>query len=395
MKKIIIILFIFPLFTGATFAKQLTKSPFVPDDILNEFNLLSKEHKVNVCFKNFDPFIDEINKGLPMKIEGYNSKMDNDRYVKGIHAMGVIREFASTTNYAFISENFELQEFLFNKLFEWAEDKVLTKTKVCYTNIEKKFILKECEGYWKDPKGQDPAPTHDSSRTLEVVMMANYIYDFYFSNYKTNDTRHKVIKKWFKPFYKRIMYPDKFKGFGNSGGWFFPNIFIKHVENKNYKELIRKLVKGADQNLLKDGSIKNRTTRGNRALWYHHTGLGEAFIIMEMAKAANVKLPKNYEKKLLKAVELFHDAYLDHSVIEPWAKKKYNSYASNGKQDFRGDFNSTSHGTAWFNIIQYRYPNHRTSNFIKENMYPRARSLKVDQTLGISLGCIYNSLANR
>ena len=129
-------------------------------------------------------------------------------------------------------------------------------------------------------------------------------------------------------------------------------------------------------------------------MWYHHSALGEAFIIMEIAKAANVKLPKNYEKKLLKAVELFHDAYLDHSAIEPWAKKKYNSHASNGKQDFRSDFNSTSHGSAWFHILQYRYPDHRTSKFIKEEMYPRATSLKSDQILGISLGCIYNALAN-
>ena len=61
--------------------------------------------------------------------------MDNENRVKGIRAMDVFREFATTTNYAFISENFELQEFLFNKLFEWADDKALTKTKVCYTNL--------------------------------------------------------------------------------------------------------------------------------------------------------------------------------------------------------------------------------------------------------------------
>ena len=134
---------------------------------------------------------------------------------------------------------------------------------------------------------------------------------------------------------KRIKYVKEFTYFGNSAGFFFPNLSIKHSQNKKYKTLVKKLIKGSDKLLLKDGSIKDRTTRGNRALWYHHSALGEAFIIMEIAKAANVKLPKNYEKKLLKAVELFHDAYLDHSVIEPWAKKKYNSYASNGKQDFR------------------------------------------------------------
>ena len=395
MKKFLTTLVFFIFFIVNAKANQLSESPFIPDNVLNDFKSLSKEHKVNVCFKNFDPFIDKINEDLPIKIEGFNSKMDNNNKVKGTRAMDVFREFASTTNYAFISENFELQEFLFDKLFEWANDKALTKTKVCYTNIENRFILKECEGYWKDPKGQDPAPTHDSSRTLEVIMGLNYLYDFYFIDYKKDDLRHKVINEWIKPFHKRIKYVGEFTYFGNSAGWFFPNLSIKHSQNKKYKTLVKKLIEGSDKLLLNDGSIKDRTTRGNRALWYHHSALGEAFIIMEIAKAADVKLPKNYEKKLLKASELFHDTYLDHSVIEPWAKEQHNSHASNGKQDFRGDFNSISHDAAWFHIIQYRYPDHRTSEFIKENMYPRARSLKADQTLGISLGCIYNSLANK
>ena len=384
---------IFPFFTTIAYAKQLSKTPFVPDDVLNTFTSLSKEHKVKFCFKNFDPFIDKINEDLPLKIEGYNSKMDNENKVKGIRAMDVFKEFATTTNYAFISENFELQEFLFNKLFEWADDKALTKTKQCYRNTAKNSILKDCEGEWSDPEGQDLAPIKDATVTLEVIMGLNYLYNFYFVNYKIEDPRHKTINEWFKPFYKQIKPANKFY-MGNSAGWYFPNIALRHSDNKDYSGLIKKLVKGADKWVLSDGSIKNRTTRGNRALWYHHSGLGEAFVIMEIAKAADIKLPNNYEKKLLKAAELFHDTYLDHTVIEPWSKKKYNSQASNGKQDFRSDFNSTSHDAAWFHIIQYRYPNHRTSKFIKENMYPRATSLKADQKLGISLGCIYNALAN-
>ena len=384
---------IFPFFITITYAKQLSKTPFVPDDVLNTFTSLSKEHKVKFCFKNFDPFIDKINEDLPLKIEGYNSKMDNENKVKGIRAMDVFKEFATTTNYAFISENFELQEFLFNKLFEWADDKALTKTKQCYRKTAKNSILKDCEGEWSDPEGQDLAPIKDATVTLEVIMGLNYLYNFYFVNYKIEDPRHKTINEWFKPFYKQIKPANKFY-MGNSAGWYFPNIALRHSDNKDYSGLIKKLVKGADKWVLSDGSIKNRTTRGNRALWYHHSGLGEAFVIMEIAKAADIKLPNNYEKKLLKAAELFHDTYLDHTVIEPWSKKKYNSQASNGKQDFRSDFNSTSHDAAWFHIIQYRYPNHRTSKFIKENMYPRATSLKADQKLGISLGCIYNALAN-
>ena len=159
--------------------------------------------------------------------------------------------------------------------------------------------------------------------------------------------------------------------------------------------MVKKLVKGANKWILKDGSIKDRTTRGNRALWYHHNGLGEAFIILEIAKAANVKLPKNYEEKLLKAVELFHDSFLDNSKIEPWAKKQHNSQASNGVQKFSKELDYISFNGPWFHIMQYRYPEHRTTKFLKSHMTHRAKSLKGDEVIGIGMGCIYNALANQ
>ena len=104
--------------------------------------------------------------------------------------------------------------------------------------------------------------------------------------------------------------------------------------------MVKNMVKGLDEWTLADGSMKDRTTRGNRALWYHSNALGEAFIILEIAKIANVKIPNSLETKLLKAAELFNDAYLDHSVIEPWAKKRHNSQASNGRQEFNSNLDS-------------------------------------------------------
>jgi len=225
-------------------------------------------------------------------------------------------------------------------------------------------------------------------------MGLNYIYNLNFTTYKTDDPRHKKINQWFKSFYKRIKPVSKFY-MGNSAGWFFPNIALKHNNNKNYKPLVKKLVKGADKWILKDGSIKDRTTRGNRSLWYHHTGLGEAFMILEIANAANVKLPKNYEKNILKAAELFQDGFVDNSILEPWAKKAHNSQASNGVQKFNKNLDGVSFNGPWFHIIQYRYPDHRTSKFLKSKMTTRARSLKSDEIAGIGIGCIYNALANK
>ena len=319
--------------------------------------------------------------------------MDNWKIVEGNYSRDVMKEYLAAITYASVAENDEVKEFLFDKLYTWAKNNALSATKRCYTNSKDKPVLKDCQGEWSDPNGQDLAPVKDSTVAIQIVMGLNYIYNLNFTTYKTDDPRHKKINQWFKSFYKRIKPASNFY-FGNSAGWYFPNIALRHNYNKNYKSLVKKLIKGADKWILKDGSIKDRTTRGNRSLWYHHSGLGEAFMIMEIAKAANVKLPKNYEKNLLKAAELFQDGFLDNSILEPWAKKAHNSQPSNGIQKFNKNLNSITIDSQWFHIIQYRYPNHRTSKFLKTKLTTKAKSLKSSGAIAIGIGCIYNALAN-
>ena len=53
--------------------EQLSKSPFIPDVILNEFNKLPTDHKTKYCgFENYSPKKNIINKDLAKKILGYN-----------------------------------------------------------------------------------------------------------------------------------------------------------------------------------------------------------------------------------------------------------------------------------------------------------------------------------
>ena len=393
------ILFIYILFITLTSysvanSKQLSKSPFIPDDILNKYDDLPKEYKSKICgFNNYKLKKNIINKDLAPKILGYNSRMDNWKIVEGNHSRDVMKEYLAAVTYASVTKNDEVKEFLFDKLYTWAKNNALSATKRCYTNSKDKPVLKDCQGEWSDPNGQDLAPVKDSTVAIQIVMGLNYIYNLNFTTYKTDDPRHKKINQWFKSFYKRIKPASNFY-FGNSAGWYFPNIALRHNDNKNYKSLVKKLIKGADKWILKDGSIKDRTTRGNRSLWYHHSGLGEAFMIMEIAKAANVKLPKNYEKNLLKAAELFQDGFLDNSILEPWAKKAHNAQPSNGIQKFNKNLNSITIDSQWFHIIQYRYPNHRTSKFLKTKLTTKAKSLKSSGAIAIGIGCIYNALAN-
>lgn len=391
MKKLLGIIVLGLILSSTATANQLSKSPFIPDSVLDEFNKLTKEHKSKFCgFNNYKPNKNIINKDLAPKILGYNSRMDNWKIVEGNHSRDVMKEYLAAITYASVAENDEVKEFLFDKLYNWAKNNALSATKRCYTNSKDKPVLKDCQGEWSDPNGQDLAPVKDSTVAVQIVMGLNYIYNLNFTTYKTDDPRHKKINQWFKSFYKRIKPASNFY-FGNSAGWYFPNIALRHNDNKNYKSLVKKLIKGADKWILKDGSIKNRTTRGNRSLWYHHSGLGEAFMIMEIANAANVKLPKNYEKNLLKAAELFQDGFLDNSILEPWAKKAHNAQPSNGIQKFNKNLNSITIDSQWFHIIQYRYPNHRTSKFLKTKLNTKAKSLKSN----IGIGCIYNALANK
>jgi len=374
--------------------QQASKSIFISDKTYSDFLNLPKESKVKSCgFERFKPNWHKINKDLAPRIKGYNSKMNNWREVEGQYSREVLSKYLEATTFAMVSEDLELKEKLFNKLYGWASKDALSATMRCYFYNGPQGIAPACEGEWSDPEGQDLAPIKDATVAVETVFSLNYVYKLYFSDYQPEDKRHEVIKRWFKSFNHRIKKAKDFY-FGNSVGWHFPNISIQHGQNKNYKSIIKNMVKGLDEWTLADGSMKNRTTRGNRALWYHYSALGEAFIIIEIARAANVEIPTTLEKNLLKAVELFHDAYLDHSVIEPWAKKRYNGQASNGHQEFNSSLDGLSFNSSWLQIFQLRYPEHRTAKWLNQELTSKSRSLKSNPITGVTLGCIYKALAD-
>ena len=395
MKKIILVLFLFLFNFQATQANQLSKYAFIPDDIAQVFKSLKKEHKIKYCeFENYKPKFSVIDKDLPLRIKGFNSRMDNVDKVEGGYFEDVFQQFVKATIYVSATEDQVIKERLFEKLSLWAKKNALSKTKQCYSsNKDKNLKSKDCKKYWKDEDGQDLAPKFDDASTLITILNLNYVYDFYFSDFKINDKRHETIKKWFNSFYKRIPSQSTKDFYGMQGGWSFPNIFIKHTLNKKYKNNIKKLLKGMNKELLKDGSFKDRTTRGNRALHYHNQSLAEIFLTIEIAKAANISLPKGLETKLLKAVQIFYAGYLDHMTIEPWAKKRHNAKASDGKQIFR-KINEQGFATGWFHIFQLRYPDHEISKWFKKVLVDSS-SLKNGLEIGIGVGCIYNAVANK
>jgi hypothetical protein len=370
------------------------KSIFVSDKDFNDFLNLPKEERISSCgYKSFSPNWRVINKDLAPRIKGYNSKMDNWRKVEGEYSRDVLIKYLEASTHAMVSDDKALKEKLFDKLYQWASEDALSATMQCYFANGPLDLAPACEGEWSDPDGQDLAPIKDATVAVETVMSLNYLYKLYYADYKPEDDRHKVILGWFESFYPRIMTSRDFY-FGNSVGWHFPNISIKHSLDRNYKTLIENMVNGLDEWSFADGSMKERTTRGNRALWYHSNALGEAFIILEIARIAEVEIPPTLEKKLLKAAELFNDAFLDHSVIEPWAKKRVRSQASNGRQEFNSNLDSISFYSSWMQLFQLRYPEHRTAQWLNQELTSKASSLKSNQVTGVPLGCISKALAD-
>ena len=103
-------------------ARQLSKSPFIPDNIQDEFRKLAIKHKIKFCgFENYKPKKNIINRDLAIKILGYNSRMDNWEIVEGVYSREVFKEYADAATYASVTENAQIKEFLFDKLYSWAK----------------------------------------------------------------------------------------------------------------------------------------------------------------------------------------------------------------------------------------------------------------------------------
>ena len=117
MKKLLVIVVLGLILSSTAIAKQLSKSPFIPDVVNDEFNKLPKDHKIKFCgFENFKPKNNIINKDLAARIFGYNSRMDNWKTVEGAYSRDVFSEYTYNVTFAMVTESDSVKEFLFDKL---------------------------------------------------------------------------------------------------------------------------------------------------------------------------------------------------------------------------------------------------------------------------------------
>lgn len=276
-----------------------------------------------------------------------------------------------------------------NALYAWAKSDALTKTKPCVKNGR---LLDSCTE-WTQNDGQDPSDKKDHSTTQMHMMHIAYGYYLTLADFNSDDPKHLVIQNWIKTFFKWNKKPGGVY-IGLDLGYHWPAVLQGTIENasvfseRHPKKLLTKAVRELDKVVLEDGSIKDRTTRGNKGLWYHHTGLIETIVTLEMARKYDVKIPESLEQRIEKAGEIFIRGFEDHSYMDRWARKAHNGVFIPGKQDFRDNL-ELPNGNAWFYIFSYRYPNADFTQKLDKilNQYPR--NGRRDGYVGFGLGCIY------
>jgi hypothetical protein len=207
------------------------------------------------------------------------------------------------------------------------------------------------------------------------------------------DAEHSAINRWIgNGFAPRLKRPTSVY-FGLNMGWYWPSINADFAADrqKQGRAKLSKLQNGIDQLMHSDGSITDRTTRGDRALWYHYTSIGEIVMSLEMMRAADVPIRSSVEEKLHRAVALFLRTLDDHSVIHPWAQKQHNSTYKSGVQDWK-DFTLTGgdFGGSWLHIYPYRYPDHPNSAALRKRVIWTAKTATTDIDYGVGVGCVYN-----
>ena len=374
-------------------AQTGTVNIIIPDDVMTAFQNAAPSVKAKHCSaKNDYPYqeLAQLAAKPPKRLFGYNSRMDNGKDVEGaLEADLFVLRLAEAYTDSWVSGSDEKRQKVMNALYAWAKSDALTKTKPCVKNGR---LLDSCTE-WTQNDGQDPSDKKDHSTTQMHMMHIAYGYYLTLADFNSDDPKHLVIQNWIKTFFKWNKKPGGVY-IGLDLGYHWPAVLQGTIENvsvsseRHPKKLLTKAVRELDKIVLEDGSIKDRTTRGNKGLWYHHTGLIETIVTLEMARKYGVKIPDSLEQRIEKAGEIFIRGFEDHSYMDKWASKAHNGVFTPGKQDFRDNL-KLPNGNAWFYVFSYRYPNAGFTPKLDKilNQYPR--NGRRDGYIGFGLGCIY------
>lgn len=382
------------LIAHGTLAQSASSSVVVSRDVLSALQEAPPELRGRACKPIQTPFswleIPPI-----QKISGLNSRQDNVDSVKNARPLeNFAQAFSAYSVQALATDDTALKERLIKILAVWANNGALLKTNSCVS--KGRLQMKGACAEWKDPDGRDLTAMKDA--TFTTFIGAGLVRSYYaaLADFKENEfaSEHKVIRKWIAGWAQRLKTPSDVY-FGLNMGWYWPSIINDMAVGKRREATrkLKRLEKGLIRLVDKEGAIADRTTRGDRALWYHYTSIGEIVMSMELMRAAGLTPSEKLEGRLHSAVRLFLRAVDDHQVLDKWARTRHNS-RYNGKQDWSYNWPDNNFGGTWMHVYPYRYPDNPNSAALKAKVKETARSAVADIDLGIGLGCIYNIAAS-
>lgn len=372
--------------------ERASPSFFIPDDIWLAFDAADYDRRQRFCSDEYtrQRISEFMPNPIPERVKGLNSRMDNHKDVEGFLELDKFaRHFTSYVTASFSSQDDRRLNSAFEALHTLASNDAWVDTKPCFKNG--KFI---CPPDWQDPNGQDLSPSKDFSSVQVRIMHLNYGYKtFLGSQMNMNPEKTEVINSWFNEFFVRNKNPRDIY-FGLDLGWFWPAIAENYHSNPNKsRKLISKAIKQLDSLILADGSLEDRTTRGNRALWYHYEALGEVFVTFEIARHFGIEIPRKIEKKLENSVSIFINGVVDPASMDKWAKKAVRSMYNPGEQKFnsRHNIGKLNWANSWFYIFMARNPGHDLTYELKSLLSGNYENALTDAMVGIGLGCIYGA----
>jgi hypothetical protein len=364
----------------------------IPADVLSAAKGLSPADRAKFCpsdpiallgIERLDPVI---------KIQGFTSRMKDDNVEGAKEAEKFVGVFGAHAVSALVNQDDAMKHRLIALLAKWATAGAFLKSESCVGKAGQLITNGKC-GEWRVPDGSDLSSMKDAtfSTFLAVGLMRAY-YIALADAAPEMAAEHGAIKAWIDKISLRLKRPQDVY-FGLNMGWYWPSITLDLAAGRT-KQAMQKL-KVLEQGLIRlvndDGSIKDRTTRGDRALWYHHSGTYEIVMSMELMRAAKMPISPKLEKKLHAAVALFVAAIDDETILDKWARERHNAkYAGKQDWDWRWWPNEDFDGS-WFHIYPYRYPEATAAIELRRLVPITAESATHDTDFGVGIGCIYNA----
>lgn len=328
------------------------------------------------------------------RVEGFTSRMSGYKPAEGAPEVErFVFQISEAATLAHMQGDDDAKGRILLALANWARSDGLIQTESCVSNgnISSKEICKE----WRKPDGSDLSAMKDATFVTMFMSGLKRTYELLLKDSNPQlVAEHKLVDDWLgKALRKRLKTPDGVY-FGLNMGWYWPSI-DQDIAAGNYgaaQRKVKRLLPEMTKLILSDGSIKDRTTRGDRSLWYHFSALSEIMVSMEYARSLDVPLPVDLEDKLHLAVTLFLNGVDDHKYMSTWASERHNSKYDGVTQDWRNSWMTNGNmGTMWLYAYPFYYPNHPNSARLRKIVPINSKSATTDVDFGFGVGCLYNA----